>query len=124
VKEKKILVVDDEEGIRSLFEEMFIELGYSVWIAESGEKALEILEKEDIHVMFLDIRMPGMKGTELCKRIREDKPNACIYALTGYSDEFKFEKYHEAGFDDVFDKPVSLQILIKTAKDAFRKLES
>ena len=81
--EKKILVVDDEEMLRTLFEDAFTSAGYTVRSAAGGEEALGILEKEDIHVMFLDLNMPGMNGIELCRRIRKMNAMAVIHAVTG-----------------------------------------
>lgn len=121
--EKKILVVDDEDVIREMLEDAFSEAGYSVVCAENGEDALGILEQNKIQVMFLDLKMPGMNGLDLCRRIREDHPVACIYAMTGYTSLFDLAECREAGFDDYFVKPIDLSLLFQAAKDAFEKLE-
>ena len=123
MSEKKILVVDDEEFIRDMFEQAFKKKGYTIRSAESAEKALEILKGEKIRVMFLDLNMPGMNGVELCRKIRKDFPMAIIYAVTGYSSLFESADYLEAGFDDYFRKPVTLGLLYKAAGDAFGKLD-
>ncbi len=123
MSEKKILVVDDEEVIRSTFELAFGKKGYTVRCAESAEEALEILKDEKILVMFLDLSMPGMSGVELCRRIRKDFPMAIIYAVTGHSSIFEPAEVREAGFDGYLDKPVLLEQIYKAAQDAFNKLE-
>ena len=67
MSENMILVVDDDESIRDIFEIAFSKSGYSVRCAESAEKALEILKDNKFQVMFLDINLPGMNGVELCR---------------------------------------------------------
>jgi CheY-like chemotaxis protein len=123
MSEKKILVVDDEEVIRSTFEMAFSKKGYTVRCAERAEEALEILKDEKILVMFLDLNMPGMNGVELCRKIRKDFPVAIIHAVTGYSSLFEPAECREAGFDVYLNKPVNLEQLFKAAQDAFNKLE-
>ena len=67
-----ILVVDDEKEIADLVEIYLVSDGYKVFKADSAIAGLEILEKEDIHMVLLDIMMPGMDGLEMCKKIREN----------------------------------------------------
>jgi len=121
--EKKILVVDDDPPIRKLLETAFTRAGYTVVLAGSGEEALEILKNEPINVMFLDMQLPGMNGIELCIQIRKENSIACIYAMTGNSSLFNLANCREAGFDDFFPKPFSIATFLKTARDAFEKLE-
>jgi len=121
--DKKILVVDDEEGILGAFEQAFRKAGYTVHCAESAEEAQEVLKRENSQVMFLDLKLPEMDGVELCKHIRKDRPLAMIYAVTGYPSLFELAHCREAGFDDYFTKPVNLELLLEAAKYAFGKLD-
>jgi len=121
--EKTILIVDDEQAIRKMFEESFDNAGYSVTLAESAEEALEILEDNKMQVMFLDLKLPGMNGIELCRQIRKENPIACIYAITGFGSLFELADCRDVGFDDYFLKPVDLNVILKTAKDSFDKIE-
>ena len=123
MSEKRILVVDDDEDIRDVFEQALNRAGYSVRSVESAEQALEVLKHENIHVMFLDLNLPKMNGIELCKRIRKDKPMAIVHAITGYASLFELSDCREAGFEDYFNKPVELKILLKAAQDAFEKID-
>ena len=120
---KNILFVEDEEMIREILKEAFINEGYDVDVTETGEEALEILNKKNIQVMFLDLKLPGINGLDLCREIRKINPVACIYAMTGYTSLFELVDCREAGFDDYFTKPTKLPILLKAAQDAFDKLE-
>jgi CheY-like chemotaxis protein len=119
---RKILIVDDEAAIRAMFERAFGKGGYTLRTAASGEEALEILKQENIQVMFLDLKLPGMTGVDLCKKIRRDKPIAIIYAVTGYTSLFELANCRDAGFDDYFTKPVDLELIYKATQDAFEKL--
>ena len=66
-----ILVVDDEKEIADLIEIYLVSDGYKVFKAENAEAGLSILDKQDIHLVLLDIMMPGMNGLEMCRKIRE-----------------------------------------------------
>ncbi|MCX5856396.1 MAG: response regulator [Deltaproteobacteria bacterium] len=120
---RKILVVDDEKSIRDLFESAFSDAGYEVHLAENGDRALDILGSQEIELIFLDLKLFGMNGIDLCRQIRTTKPIAIIYAITGWSGLFEIEECREAGFDDYFKKPVALDLLFKAVGDAFEKLD-
>jgi DNA-binding response OmpR family regulator len=119
----KILLVDDEQNILDVFSEAFNGQGYEVHTAMNAREALDVLENENIQVMFLDLMLPGMNGVDLCREIRKDHPLAQIFAVTAFASLFELADCREAGFDDYFTKPVNLKLLIKTAKDAFERLE-
>lgn len=123
MEKKKILIVDDEADILNLFKEVFESAGYDVWTAENAEDALDTLKTQSIMVMFLDLKLPGMSGVELCKRIRVENQIGIIHALTGYSNFFGLLECRAAGFDDFFTKPIQIKILLKAAENAFEKLE-
>lgn len=120
--QNKILIVDDEKAIISLMEHAFSRAGFDVGSAQNGEDALELLKQDRIQVMFLDLNMPGMDGIHLCRAIRKDMPMAMIFAITGYASLFELSECREAGFDDYFKKPVNIKTLVKTAEDAFEKI--
>lgn len=121
--DKKVLVVDDEAAIRDIVKQVLERGEYTVITAESAEKAIDVLRQDSIMVMFLDLKLPGMTGLELCELIRKQNPLAIIYALTGYTDLFGLLDCRKAGFDDFFAKPVGIELLLEAAKDAFKKLE-
>lgn len=121
--DKKLLIVDDERSIRDLFQQAFSQPDYQVHLAENGEQALDILKQNDIDLIFLDLKLFGMNGIELCRRIRQDKPISIIYAITGWTGLFEVEECREAGFDDFFTKPVKLDVLFRAVENAFEKLD-
>ena len=120
---RKILVVDDELSIRDLFADTFNDRGYEVRTAETGEQALEILKRERIDVIFLDLRLFGMNGIDLCRKIRKTNPISIIYAMTGWAALFEIEECREAGFDDFFTKPLQYKTLSRALEEAFEKIE-
>lgn len=84
---RKILFVDDEVQILQSVKMLFDKSGYEASIAESGEKAMEILSKEPIDLIISDIRMPGMDGYQLLCKVKELYPKIPRVILSGYSDE-------------------------------------
>ncbi len=122
VDEKKILIVDDEASILAMLKEAFNQDGYTVRTAENAEDALKILKDETIRVMFLDLKLPGMSGIDLCRRIRATDQISIVHAFTGYSTYYGLMECRTAGFDDFFVKPVEINVLLKAASDAFEKL--
>ena len=120
---RKILVVDDEVSIRDLFQSVFTEAGYEVLLAEGGKEALVILKMHDTDVIFLDLKLFGMNGIDLCRQIRKNKPISMIYAMTGWSALFEIDECREAGFDDYFEKPLDMEKLLLLVDQAFERLE-
>ncbi|MEE9911352.1 MAG: response regulator [Deltaproteobacteria bacterium] len=119
----KILVVDDEASVRELFSGVFADEDYEVIAAEDGSQALDILQRDNIDVIFLDLKLFGMNGIDLCRQIRETKPVSMIFAITGWAPLFEIEECREAGFDDYFEKPLDMDILMDVVADAFKKLD-
>jgi len=72
--------------------------------------------------MFLDLRLPGMNGLDLCREIRKDGSDAHIFAVTGYATKYEFSDCRNSGLDGYFTKPVDLELLYKIAKELFDML--
>jgi len=83
---KKILVVDDEENIRFLYKEELEDEGFTVELARNGEEALEKFNVFRPDLITLDIKMPGMNGIEVLKRIREHERNLPIILCSAYGE--------------------------------------
>ncbi len=82
----RILCVDDEPNIVAALRRLFRSSGYQVLTATSGAEALTLLAQEPVNLIFSDMRMPGMDGAELLKRVREEWPQTTRVLLTGYAD--------------------------------------
>ena len=105
---KKILVLEDEAGIRSFIAINLRRAGYEVVEAESGEEALTLLEKHrDIRLALLDVMLPGIDGFEVCRRIRATGSNIGIIMLTARSQEMDKVTGLMTGADDYVTKPFS-----------------
>ncbi|GAB4301960.1 MAG: hypothetical protein Fur0034_16340 [Desulfuromonadia bacterium] len=81
-----LLFVDDEEGVLAAMRRIFLDENYEIRTASSASQALAILEKEPVHLMITDHRMPGMTGAELLKVVRERWPETIRIMLTGHAD--------------------------------------
>ena len=79
----KILVIDDEQGIRDLLDTLLRRKGYDVVLAASGQKGLEIFSRERPDVIVLDLKMPGMDGLTVLQQVRSHNPEQPVIILTG-----------------------------------------
>ncbi len=106
----RVLVVDDEAPIRTFTARVLRDVGYVTAVAANGTDALRIAEEEAPFDLFLlDVTMPGMRGDELARRLRQDSPDAKVLYLTGFSDRL-FEKRSVLWEGEAFvEKPVTPQ---------------
>jgi len=121
---KKILVVEDEASIRSFIVINLSRAGYEVCEADSGEAALEMLEKENgIGVALLDLMLPGIDGFEVCRRIRARGSKIGIIMLTARTQEVDRVTGLMTGADDYVTKPFSPTELIARIDALYRRLD-
>ncbi|MCD6272910.1 MAG: response regulator [Deltaproteobacteria bacterium] len=93
MKEKKILFIDDDESQRKMINNIIKMFGYAIKTASDSGEAMQILENEKYPLIITGLKMPGIDGMALCKRIRETDSESVIYALSGHAAEFKPEKF-------------------------------
>jgi len=103
----RILCVDDCALNLTLFETVLALCGYKVVLTESGKEALEIINREKIDLVLLDINMPGLSGFEVCKKIKDDErhKNIPVILVTGETSKEDHLKGFEAGAEDFIEKP-------------------
>lgn len=118
--EINILVVDDEKEIADLVEIYLVSDGYNVFKALNAEEGLEILREEEIHLVLLDIMMPGMNGLEMCKRIREHS-NIPVIMLSAKSTDLDKIVGLTGGADDYVTKPFNPLELTARVKSQLRR---
>ena len=82
----RIMVVDDEKIVRESLFHWFEKGGHTVDMAASGEEALEMLEQSPFDLMFVDIKMPGMDGIQLLRKIKHENPDTEVIMITGHGD--------------------------------------
>jgi len=113
----RILVVDDIFTNRYLLSELIKSTGNEVVLAENGKEALDILQSEEIHMVFMDIEMPVMNGIETTAYIRKELPPPLnglpVIALTAHNPDLFFDDYSDVGFDELITKPYSVEKLRK-----------
>ena len=101
----KILVVDDEPGICDMLKKTFSSIGFKVFSATSGIEALELVEKEKPKVIFLDIRMLGMSGLEVLKKIKQMDNQVKVNIVSVLADQETKSQAQRLGADEFITKP-------------------
>ena len=117
---EKILLVDDEEGIRKVLGISLADIGYDVLTAENGEKALRIFKEFQPPVVLTDIKMPGMDGIELLHKIKTENPETEVIMITGHGDmnlAIKSLKYEATDFITKPINPDALEIALMRAHE-------
>jgi DNA-binding NtrC family response regulator len=114
----KILVIDDEQGIRNLLDTLLRMKGYDVVLAASGRKGVELFRRERPDVVVLDLNMPDMSGIAVLQQIRSLKPNQPVIVLTGGGTPEKEQQVHTLGVHEFVEKEFSLHHL----GDALKRL--
>ncbi|MEA3223502.1 MAG: sigma-54 dependent transcriptional regulator [Thermodesulfobacteriota bacterium] len=112
-KDTKILVVDDEEYTRQYFKAILSDEGYHAILAENGKKALDLWSKDTFDLIILDIRMPGLNGIEVLKKIRDIEKDTMIIMISAYGDIDSVIETMRLGANDFFLKPFSSMEKIK-----------
>lgn len=107
----RILVVDDEPAIRELLQEFLTREGYRVSTAADGEEALEAVKQTEPHLMLLDLRMPGMGGLAVLRRLSKQAPEVGVIVLSAVQDASIIQETMELGSFDYFPKPLNLERL-------------
>ncbi|WP_206809690.1 response regulator transcription factor [Paradesulfitobacterium ferrireducens] len=118
--QETILIVDDEIEIAELIEIYLRNEGYNIFQAHHASEALHLLEQEKIHLVILDIMMPGIDGLELCRRIRKEL-NTPIIMLSAKSEDMDIIMGLSTGADDYMTKPFNPLELMARVKSQLRR---
>ncbi|MDA3926757.1 MAG: response regulator [Kiritimatiellae bacterium] len=116
----RILVIDDEEQIRSVLHKLLSQAGYEVMLAEDGQQGLNCCHQQPVDLVITDIVMPGKEGLGTIRELRRDFPDLKIIAISGGGiaagqDYLKIAK--QFGAQRIFEKPVELSVLLKDVKE-------
>ena len=118
----KILVVEDEDSFSDALSFLLGKEGFEVSVAADGVKALEIFEREGADLVLLDLMLPGLSGTEVCRQLRM-KSSVPIIMLTAKDTEVDKVVGLELGADDYVTKPYSSRELIARVRAVLRRQE-
>jgi len=119
----KILLVDDEkEFVETLSERMEMR-DLESDIALNGEEALQMVEDEAPDVMVLDLKMPGIDGMEVLRKVRKAYPDVQVIMLTGHGSEKDEEEARRLGAFEYLQKPTGVDKIVQTIKRAFKKFD-
>ena len=116
----RILIVEDEESFSDPLSYLLTKEGYEVSVVEDGGEALERFEREGADLVLLDLMLPGMSGTEVCRHIRQ-KSNVPVIMLTAKDSEIDKVVGLEIGADDYVTKPYSSRELVARVRAVLRR---
>jgi len=117
-----ILIVDDEESVRDSLYNWFLEDGFRVECAENAKKALTILESDQFDIILADIKMPGMDGLEMLRRIKSLKPDAIVIVMTAFATVDTAVKALKDGAYDYVTKPFDPDDLTHLIRNATKQI--
>jgi CheY-like chemotaxis protein len=122
---QKILVVDDEKTISSYLQRKLSKLGYTVYTAEDGEKALELAFSHLPDLVLLDVKLPRLDGYEVCRRLKADERTrkTAVLMLSAKAQRAEIQRGIEAGTDRYLCKPMSFPDILKQIQ-SFEGLET
>ena len=120
--EKQVLLVDDEPGILRVLGISLADRGYRVLTAENGEEALRVFHEARPEVILTDIKMPGMDGIELLKRIKAESPNTEVIMITGHGEMELAIQSLKYDASDFITKPINDEALDIALRRALEKL--
>jgi len=124
--EQKLLIVDDESHIRMLIEQTLEDLedeGVELLFAENGEQALDLIQKEEPNLVFLDVMMPKMNGMEVCQKVKKELNLTHVYIilLTAKGQEVDRQKGMEMGADRYMTKPFDPDEMLAIAEEVLNR---
>ncbi|MFS0863007.1 response regulator [Fredinandcohnia sp. 179-A 10B2 NHS] len=113
----KILIVDDQYGIRILLNEVFHKEGYKTFQAANGVQAIDIVQKHSPDLVLLDMKIPGMDGIEILKRLKKIDPEIRVIIMTAYGELDMIQEAKDLGAITHFAKPFDIDEI----REAVRK---
>lgn len=117
----KMMLVDDEERFLSSIAKLLSKKGIDAVTASSGAEAIETLKRQTIHVVILDVKMPGMDGNETLVEIKRLFPMVEVIMLTGHATVESAVDGLKSGATDYLMKPIGIDELVQKAEEAFEK---
>jgi two-component system NtrC family response regulator len=123
MKPRNILVVDDDESLRRITQLQLEEAGYKVLTASNGTEALGLIEEETPELVITDLKMPGLSGLELLKKIRQSYPQTTVLMITAFGTVQTAVEAMKAGAYDYITKPMDYEELVLVVNRAMERQE-
>ncbi|MFS0645501.1 response regulator [Siminovitchia sp. 179-K 8D1 HS] len=113
---QKVLIVDDQFGIRTLLNEVLQKEGYQIYQAANGHQALHMMKQHAPDLVLLDIKIPGMDGLEILKKMKEMNQDIRVIIMTAYGELDMIEKTKQLGALAHFSKPFDIEEIRNAVK--------
>ena len=117
----RVLIVDDEEELVSALVERMGYRGIEAKYALTGQQSIEMLQEEEFDVVVLDLKLPGMSGTEVHSYIQKEHPDLPVLLITGHGAAPEQLGFKPGEDFDFFEKPVALDVLMQRIKEVAQK---
>ena len=117
IKEIRVLIVDDNIGLLTTMSLILRHVGYSVMTAKNGQEAIECVKRNNLQIIFIDIKMPGKNGVDVYKELKRIIPKVPVVMMTGYSRDDLVQEGIEAGVHKVIFKPLDMDFVINLIKE-------
>jgi CheY-like chemotaxis protein len=120
---KKVVVVDDDLKVIMLVEKALTRMGFRVFSADEGNKALELVKEEKPGILITDILLPGIDGVELCKAVKDDPETGDIKVIliTGIYNQASFKLQMNCRADGFLEKPIDIKELSRLVKETMNQ---
>lgn len=122
-KKARILVIDDEEFIRSVLSRTLAQVHHQVTLAENGEKGIQLFQEKKFDIVLTDLGMPGMSGWDVCRTIKKISPHTPVGMITGWGAEISQSKMEECGLDFLISKPFDFNQILNVVADKIASKE-
>lgn len=118
----RMLITDDDAAVRETLRGVFEPRGFRTLLASDGQEALEIVEREPVHLMLLDMHMPRLTGLETLRRLREESKQLPCILISGGLDDGIIREAQDARAFSVLPKPIRVRELTASVNEAMRAL--
>ncbi len=118
----RIMIIDDEKNIRHTLQGILEDENYEVVTAASGEEGLELLQQEPCDLLFLDVKLPGIDGLEVLKRVQQQHTTTAVIMISGHSDIRTAVQAVRTGAVDFLEKPLTLSRISISARNISERL--
>jgi CheY-like chemotaxis protein/anti-sigma regulatory factor (Ser/Thr protein kinase) len=122
-RKAKILVIDDEESVRSVLSRILSQVNHQVTVAENGEEGIRLFGEKEFDMVLTDLGMPGTSGWEVCRAIKNMSPRTPVGMITGWGMEVDQEKIREYELDFLISKPFDFSQILRVVDETIQTKE-